>query len=54
MKKVELIPINDENDLEHILCSALSEILKVEMKKAYGNDMWDDIVLIKPPWWISG
>ena len=50
----KLIPINSEDDLEQVLTDALSEILTVEMEKSYGSHLWKDIVLIKPPWWLSG
>lgn len=37
-------------DARKYLRTTLSVILEVEMKEAYGNDLWSTIVLKKPPW----
>nr|XP_055042100.1 transcriptional protein SWT1 isoform X1 [Misgurnus anguillicaudatus]XP_055042101.1 transcriptional protein SWT1 isoform X1 [Misgurnus anguillicaudatus] len=39
--------------LESCLLGALSEVLEVEMKAAFG-DLWTEIVYVKPPWSLDG
>ncbi|XP_065124297.1 transcriptional protein SWT1 isoform X2 [Paramisgurnus dabryanus] len=39
--------------LESCLLGALSEVLEVEMKAAFG-DLWTEIVYVKPPWSLEG
>lgn len=55
-------PAVDENEsscgcftfLEPAVTTALSLILEKEMKEAYGDQLWTEIVYIKPPWTLTG
>nr|CAB3266747.1 transcriptional protein SWT1-like [Phallusia mammillata] len=35
---------------KEMLCTALSSVLESEMEKAFGAELWKEVVYIKPPW----
>ncbi|KAM3876315.1 transcriptional protein SWT1 [Diretmus argenteus] len=41
------------SELENCLKEVLSEVLEVEMKAAF-DDLWEEIVYLKPPWTLHG